>query len=576
MAPALIGKSTELRPAGTVIDAGTVSTVGTLVDNETGVPPAGAALLSWTVQRALVFGVSVVAEHVSEEGPGALPTIEIITVRLVPPRETVTEVTWFDVMVPAVNWKPAVVAPAATVDELGKVNIPAGLADIVRRMPPAGAGFEMVAVQFVELEDIKVVLAQTTDDKIIGAVIVKAMALLEPLSEAVMVGVWTKVTVAAVAVKVAVVAAAATVTDAGTVNAEVALLERVTAEPPAGATLESVTVQGVVEDAARVVLVHCREVKVIGGAVIVRLAVLLEPLRVAVMVGVWSEVTAAAVAVKVAVVTADATVTDVGTVTADVALLDRATVEPPVGAALESVTVQVVVDDAARVVLVHCSEVRVIGGAVMVRLTVLLEPLRVAVMVGVWSDVTAAAVAVKVAVVAAGATVTEAGTVNAEVALLESVTVEPPVGAALESVTVQVVVDDAASVVLVHCGEVRVLGCAVLVRLTVLLEPLRVAVMVGVWSDVTAAAVAVKVAVVAAAATVTEAGTVNAEVALLESVTVEPLVGAALESVTVQVVVEDAARVVLVHCREVSVIGATSDRLAVELTPFRVALMVAA
>ena len=83
------------------------------------------------------------------------------------------------------------------------------------------------------------------------------------------------------AVKVAVVAAAATVTDAGTVTAEVALLERVTREPPVGAALERVTVQDVVEDAARVVLVHCREVKV-RGAVSVRVTVWLEPLRVAV------------------------------------------------------------------------------------------------------------------------------------------------------------------------------------------------------------------------------------------------------------------------------------------------------
>jgi hypothetical protein len=285
MIPALIGKSTELRPAGMVTEAGTVSTVGTLVDNETGVPPAGAALLSWTVQRALVFGVSVVAEHVSEEGPGALPTIEIITARLVPPRETVTEVTWFDVMVPAVNWKLVVVAPAATVAELGRVSMPAGLADTARRMPPAGAGFEMVVVQFVELEDINVVLPQATEDRVIGAVIVRATALLEPLRAAVMVGVWSEVTAAAVAVKVAVVAAAATVTDAGTVTAEVALLERVTLEPPVGAALERVTVQVVVEDAASVMLEHCRVVRVIG-AVTVKVAVLLAPLMMAVMVGV--------------------------------------------------------------------------------------------------------------------------------------------------------------------------------------------------------------------------------------------------------------------------------------------------
>jgi hypothetical protein len=47
---------------------------------------------------------------------------------------------------------------------------------------------------------------------------------------------------AAVALKVAVVAPDATVTDAGTVS-EVLLLERVTSDPPAGAVCVSVTVQ---------------------------------------------------------------------------------------------------------------------------------------------------------------------------------------------------------------------------------------------------------------------------------------------------------------------------------------------
>ena len=92
-------------------------------------------------------------------------------------------------------------------------------------------------------------------------------------------------TAAAVAVNVAVVAAAGTATDAGTVNAEVALLERVTVEPPVGAALERVTVQVVVEDAARVVFVHCSDVSVIG-AVTVSVADWVEPLSVAVMIGV--------------------------------------------------------------------------------------------------------------------------------------------------------------------------------------------------------------------------------------------------------------------------------------------------
>ena len=93
------------------------------------------------------------------------------------------------------------------------------------------------------------------------------------------------------------------------------------------------------------------------------------------------EVTAAAVAVNVAVVAAAATVTEAGTVTAEVALLERATVDPPAGAALERVTVQVVVAEAARVVLAQVKELTVGGGAVTERAAVALEPLREAVRV---------------------------------------------------------------------------------------------------------------------------------------------------------------------------------------------------
>ena len=72
----------------------------------------------------------------------------------------------------------------------------------------------------------------------------------------------------------------------------------------------------------------------------------------------------------------------------------------------------------------------------------------------------------------------------------------------------------------------------------------------------TAAVVAVKDAVVAPDATVTEAGTVTAEVLLLERVTTEPAEGAALVSMTLQMVVAEAARLVLPHCRDVIEVGA--------------------
>ena len=380
MTPAVIGKSTEVRPAGTMTVAGAVRAKGALEVNSTGVPPAGAALLSRTVQLALVFDVSVVAVQVSDDGPGALPIIEIITALLLAPRETVTVFTWFVVRVPAVNWKLVVVAPAETVVVPGKVSRPAMLADTARSVPPAGAAFESVAVQLVELEDIRVVLAQPREVRVNGAVIVRATTLLEPLSVAVIAGVWSTITAAAVATKVAVMAVAGTVTDAGTVKALVTLLERATADPPVGAALESVMVQFVVAEGSRVAPVHWSELRVIGGAVIVSPTDLLEALRVAVIVGVWSAVTAAAVAVKAPVVVPAATVMEAGTVTAEVAVLERATVDPPLEAAFERVTVHAVVEDAARVVALHCNEVGV-GDATSDKLAVALTPFQVAVAV---------------------------------------------------------------------------------------------------------------------------------------------------------------------------------------------------
>ena len=83
-----------------------------------------------------------------------------------------------------------------------------------------------------------------------------------------------------------------------------------------------------------------------------------------------------------------------------------------------------------------------------------------------------------------------------------------------------------------------------------------------------------KVALEAPDATETEAGMVTAEIRLFARVTVVSL-DAALERLTVQVVDADPARVVVKHCSEVSTAGVISERFAVRLTPFKVALAVA-
>ena len=71
------------------------------------------------------------------------------------------------------------------------------------------------------------------------------------------------------------------------------------------------------------------------------------PLYEAVTVAVWPDVTALLLAVKVALVEPDATVTDGGTVK-KVLLSERVVVAPPVGAAAESVTVQVAAEPETR------------------------------------------------------------------------------------------------------------------------------------------------------------------------------------------------------------------------------------
>jgi len=86
---------------------------------------------------------------------------------------------------------------------------------------------------------------------------------------------------------------------------------------------------------------------------------------------------------------------------------------------------------------------------------------------------------------------------------------------------------------------------------------------------------AVKVAVVAPAATLTEPGTVSAEDALLARVTETPPATAALLSVTVQVVEALEASEGDPHPSAVMVFGATSDMVAEALEPLSDAVRVA-
>jgi hypothetical protein len=151
------------------------------------------------------------------------------------------------------------------------------------------------------------------------------------------------VTVPAVAWKVAVVAPAATATEAGTVSAAL-LSERLTVVPPVGAALDIATVQVDLPPEAMLVGEHASELNV-GGAVPAAArseseALTEELFKVAVTVTAWFELSETAVAVKLAVVEPEETTTEAGTVREEL-LSDSETVSPPEGAAPLRVVVQV-------------------------------------------------------------------------------------------------------------------------------------------------------------------------------------------------------------------------------------------
>jgi hypothetical protein len=141
-----------------------------------------------------------------------------------------------------------------------------------------------------------------------------------------------------VAAKTALVAPAATLTEAGIVT-NALLSESATTAPPVGARLLKVTVQEAVVPEPRVAGVHANEVSVTGGVRLI-VAVLELPFKDAVTVTVCAAAIAPAVALNVPVVEPATTVSDDGTVTIALSSVTEIRL-PPTGAALFNVTVQV-------------------------------------------------------------------------------------------------------------------------------------------------------------------------------------------------------------------------------------------
>ncbi|MBN9662330.1 MAG: hypothetical protein J0H49_29295 [Acidobacteria bacterium] len=308
-----------------------------------------------------------------------------------------------------------------------------------------------------------------------------------------------------------------------------------------------VTVQVAVAPTAMVEGLQERLLSTVNGVTVTG-ADIEDPFAVAVTVTEVLTVTAAAVAVKEAELAPAATVTDTGTVRAAL-LSEIATGRPPVGAAPERVTVHAEVPPELTEEGVH-KRLLITASGVTVTDAVREDAFEVAVTVTVVLDVTEVAVAVKRTEVEPAATVTEEGTVRAAL-LSVTVTTWPPAGAALERVTVHEEVPPA----LIEEGEhsrVLMMGRGFTVTDAVLEDPFTVAVTVTAVLAVTEAAVAENEAEVEPAATVTDEGTVRAEL-LSEMATARPPVGAALERVTVH---EDAPP-------EVTDVGVQVSRLGV-------------
>jgi hypothetical protein len=165
--------------------------------------------------------------------------------------------------------------------------------------------------------------------------------------------------------------------------------------------------------------------------------------------------------------------------------------------------------------------------AVGVTVTVsVVETIRVAVRVTVCVVATVPAVVLNVVEFVLAGTVTDAGTGSAAVLLEPSVTVLPPVGAGWFKVTVQIVEMPMVRLSGLQTSEPTLGPLGVTVTVAVVLPP-SVAVSVTVCEVVTVPAVGVKVVEVAAAGTVTDAGTGSAVVLFEASPTVAPPAGAA-------------------------------------------------
>ena len=152
--PAVIAKVVKVAPAGTVTDGAAMDRSALLLDRETTVPPAGAALFSLMVHFALAPEAKSVGLHDSEERTCA-DTRLIAAVCEAPFKVANSWAVWSLVMLPAVALKVVVAEPAGTVSVDPGMGSSALLLAMETVVPPVGAALLRVTVHIAVALDAK-------------------------------------------------------------------------------------------------------------------------------------------------------------------------------------------------------------------------------------------------------------------------------------------------------------------------------------------------------------------------------------------------------------------------------------
>ena len=569
--PACAANEPEDTPLDTVIAPGTVS-AALLLDNAIdAVVPGGTGLVRLTVQVVEACASSVPAAQVSEDIPAGMMR-EIVAVAAVPFKVPVKVAVWFAATVSVETLNEAAAAPADTVTDDGAVNAGEALFVNVTTAPPESAPSDRVTVHVAFAFEESVVAVQFSPVTVGGGSSDMVAVAAGPFRAPVKVAVWFAVTVPVEMVKVAVVAPAATATDAGTFRTAGALFVRVTTAPSGNAGFDSVTVHPALAFEERVVNVHASP-ETAGGVSSDMVAVAVDPLSVAVRVAVWFAVKVPVVMLNVAAATPPVTVTDAGAVNAGDPLLTNTTDAPPVDAGLDRVTVHVVPPFEERVVRLHNTP-RMVSSGCSQMVAVAVVPFRAPVRVAVAYADSVPVEMLNVPVVAPAGTDTDAGAVKVPCALFVNVTTAPPASAGPEIVTVHVVplfedrvVNEHESPLTVAGGSSRMVAVAVV--------PFKAAVSAAVWFAVTVPVEMLNVPLAAPAAIVTDAGADNTGDALLVTATMAPPVSAPAERVTVQAVPAFDDNAVAVQLKPVTAGSGWSDMVAVAVDPFKLAVNVA-